>query len=173
LKWSPELDAKGGMTGLLPPVVPGKLRDGDLKLEFADFAIHQWNKVPTYFFQMMSTESGEELGRINLRVGSTPHVERYAGHIGFDVTPAHRGHRLAARSVRLLLPLARQLGLDPIWITCDPENTASRRTLELAGAEFIEIVDVPPDCCIFQSGHPRKCRYRLNTTERRTKMRAE
>jgi hypothetical protein len=24
-------------------------------------------------------------------------------------------------------------------------------------------VDVPVDCCIFQSGHPRKCRYRLST----------
>jgi len=72
-----------------------------------------------------------------------------------------RGHRYAARAVRLLLPLARRLGLDPLWITCDPENAASRRTLELAGAELVETVDVPPDCVIFQSGHPRKCRYRL------------
>ncbi|HKF46320.1 MAG TPA: GNAT family N-acetyltransferase [Terracidiphilus sp.] len=151
------------MTGLFAPLVPGELRDGDLRLELADYAMHQWNKVPTYFFRMVHAHSGEELGRINLRVGSTAHVERYGGHIGFDVTPAHRGHRLAARSVRLLIPLARQLGLDPLWITRDPENAASRRTLEIAGAEFVEIVDVPEDCCIFQSGHPRKCRYRLST----------
>ena len=154
------------MTELRAPVVPGELRDGDLKLEMADYAIHQWNKVPTYFFRMIRADSGEELGRINLRVGSTTHVERYAGHIGFDVTAAHRGNRLAARSVQLLIPLARQLGLDPLWITCDPENKASRRTLELAGAEFIEIVDVPHDCCIYKSGHPRKCRYRLTTKAR-------
>jgi tagatose 1,6-diphosphate aldolase len=77
------------------------------------------------------------------------------------VHPPHRGHRYASRSLRLLLPVARRLGLNPLWITRDPENLASRRTLELAGAEFVEIVDVPEDCVIRQSGHPRKCRYRL------------
>jgi len=51
--------------------------------------------------------------------------------------------------------------LDPLWITCDPENVASQRTLELAGAEFVEIVDVPEHCIIHRKGHPRKCRYRL------------
>jgi tagatose 1,6-diphosphate aldolase len=152
------------MTELLAPVVPGELRDGDLRLELVHYAFHPSNKVPTYFFRMVSPESGDDFGRINLRVGSTAHVERYAGHIGFDVTPAHRGHHFAARAVKLLLPFARQFGLDPLWITCDPENTASRRTMEIAGAEFVEIVDVPADCCIFQSGHPRKCRYRLKTS---------
>jgi tagatose 1,6-diphosphate aldolase len=62
----------------------------------------------------------------------------------------------------LLLPLARTLGIDPLWITCDPENVASRRSLEIAGAEFIEIVDVPEDCGIRKyGGKMRKCRYRL------------
>lgn len=110
---------------------------------------------------MMHAESSEELGSIRLRNGSTVHVERYAGHIGYAVHEAHRRHHYAARSVRLLVPLARRLGLDPLWITCDPENAASRRTLEIAGARFVEIVDVPADCAIFQTGHPRKCRYRI------------
>ena len=137
------------------------LREGDLALQGAVYAAHEFHKVPTYFFRMINTCSGLELGYINLRVASTPHIERYAGHIGYGVHPAHRGHHYAARSVALLVPFARKLGLDPLWITCDPENKASRRTLELAGAEFVEIVDVPSDCGIFQSGHPRKCRYRL------------
>jgi tagatose 1,6-diphosphate aldolase len=94
-------------------------------------------------------------------VGSTPHIELYAGHIGYAVHDIHRGHRYAARSVRLLIPYARRLGIEPLWITCDPENLASRRTLEIAGAQFVEIVDVPADCIIYQSGHPRKCRYRI------------
>jgi predicted acetyltransferase len=151
------------MNEMVVPVDPGELRDGELILEMTEFAMHRWNKVPTYFFRMVSAESREELGHINLRVGSTVHVERYGGHIGFDVAPAHRGRRFAARATRLLIPLAKQLGLDPLWITCDPDNWASRRSCELAGTEFVEIVDVPADCCIFQSGHPRKCRYRLAT----------
>jgi predicted acetyltransferase len=140
---------------------PGELRDGDLRLELTEFAPHRVHHVPTYHFRMVDAATGEELGSINLRVASTPHIERYAGHIGYSVLPAHRGHRYAARSLRLLIPLARRLGLDPLWITCDPENLASRRTLELAAAEFVEAVDVPEDCIIHRSGHPRKCRYRL------------
>ena len=139
-----------------------KLRHGDLELRLAEYSLHAFHRVPTYFFRMMSIDHAEELGLINLRIGSTPHIERYAGHIGYGVHPAHRGHRYAARSVALLLPLARTLGIDPLWITCDPDNAASRRSLELAGAELMEIVDVPEDCGIRKyGGKLRKCRYRL------------
>jgi predicted acetyltransferase len=145
----------------LHEAVIGELCDADLRLVLTEIADHIYHKVPTFFFRMLSLPTGAEVGRANFRVGSTPHLERYAGHIGYGVHEPFRGRHYAARSVRLLVPLARQVGVDPIWITCDPENIASRRSLDLAGAEFVEIVDVPPDCCIFQSGHPRKCRYRL------------
>ena len=139
-----------------------KLRHGDLELRLADYSVHTFHRVPTYFFRMMSIDRAEELGTINLRIGSTPHLERYAGHIGYGVHSAHRGHHYAARSVELLLPFARSLGLDPLWITCDPDNAASRRSLEIAGAEFFEIVEVPLECGIRKyGGKVRKCRYRL------------
>ena len=143
------------------PVTPGLLCDGDLALDLLRFEAHPAHRVPTYQFQMVHRETHEVLGNIRLSLGSTPHLERYAGHIGYGVLPEHRGHHYAARAVRLLLPLAQEIGMDALWITCDPENLASRRTLELAGAEFIEIVDVPETCVIYRKGHPRKCRYRL------------
>ena len=143
-------------------VRPIELRHGDLELRLLDFSLHAFHRVPTYFFRMLSVAHGTEMGTINLRLGSTPHLERYAGHIGYGVHPSHRGHHYAARSVGLLLPLARQHELDPVWITCDPENIASRRSLEIAGAEFVEIVDVPTDCGIRKyGGKLRKCRYRI------------
>lgn len=138
-------------------------RDGELELVLVERGPHPIHKVPTYRFQMRNAETCEELGSVNVRIGSTAHIERYAGHIGYGVHPQHRGHRYAARSVRLLIPFTISLGIDPLWITCDPENAASRRSLELAGAEFVEIVDVPEDCIIFRNGHPQKCRYRLST----------
>jgi tagatose 1,6-diphosphate aldolase len=139
-----------------------KLRHGDLELRLADYSEHAYHRVSTYFFRMMSVDREEEMGTINLRIGSTRHLELYAGHIGYSVHATYRGHHYAARSVKLLLPLARTLGLDPIWVTCDPENIASRRSLEIAGAEMIEIVDVPEDCGIRKcGGRTRKCRYRL------------
>jgi predicted acetyltransferase len=139
-----------------------ELRHGDLELRLADYSVHAFHRVPTYFFRMMSIERAEELGTINLRIGSTLHLECYAGHIGYGVHSAHRGHHYAARSMVLLLPFARSLGLDPLWITCDPDNTASRRSLEIAGAELVEIVEVPLDCGIRKyGGNARKCRYLL------------
>lgn len=151
-------------SNLLPmPVVPELQRDEELTLELLRFELHAAHKVPTYQFHMIHSETREVLGNLRLSLGATPHLERYAGHIGYGVLPEHRGHHYAARAVRLVLPFAHKAGLNPLWITCDPENLASRRTLELAGAEFVEIVDVPEDCIIHRNGHPRKCRYRLSS----------
>jgi tagatose 1,6-diphosphate aldolase len=112
---------------------------------------------------MMHAATGKQIGNIRLSIGSTRHIEMFAGHIGYGVLPEHRGHRYAARAVQMLLPLASGVGIDTLWITCDPENLASRRTLEIAGAKLVEIIDVPADCIIFRKGHPHKCRYRLVT----------
>lgn len=135
--------------------------DGDLLLEPGELALHPVHKVPTCFFRMVHALSGEQMGTINLRIGDSDHLRLYAGHVGYFVDAAHRGNRYASRALRLLMPVARELGLNPLWVTCDPENIASRRTCELAGARLIEIVDVPADCIIRRSGHPRKCRYLL------------
>lgn len=152
------------MSGAGPmPVDPGRPHDETLELELLRFELHPVHHVPTYQFHMIHRLNREVMGNIRLSVGSTPHLELYAGHIGYGVLPEHRGHRYAARAVRLLLPRAHTVGLNPLWITCDPENLASRRTLELAGGEFVEIVDVPEDSIIHRKGHPRKCRYRLAT----------
>ena len=150
------------MDEAIEAIKPFVLRHGDLELRLADYSVHSFHRVPTYFFKMMSGLRDEELGTINLRIGSTEHLERYAGHIGYGVHASFRGHHYAARSVTLLLPLARWHELDPLWITCDPENVASRRSLEICGAELVEIVDVPEECGIRRyGGKLRKCRYRL------------
>lgn len=143
---------------------PGKLIDKELELVLVERypgnpAI---NYVPAYKFKMTLVGQDEEIGRIELRVGNTDHVVMYGGHVGYGVTPEHRGHRYAARACRLLLPLARSHGLKAIWITCNPENVASRRTCELAGAELVEIVDLPEDTDMYQEGERQKCRYRID-----------
>jgi tagatose 1,6-diphosphate aldolase len=150
------------MAAKLDSVAGWNFTDGDLSLELVELSPHPVHKAPTYRFRMIHVHTAEELGGINLRLGSTPHIVLYAGHIGYTVHPAHRGHRYAARSLRLLVPFAESLGCTTLWITCDPDNLSSRRTAELAGAEFVEIVDVPANCIIHQSGHKQKCRYRLD-----------
>ncbi len=144
---------------------PGLLVDGDLTLTLriclpGDPA-RGW--APSYEFEMRHTERGTLLGHISLRIGENDHLLLYAGHIGYEVLPEHRGHHYAARACRLLLPLALRHGLETVWITCDPDNWASRRTCELAGARFVEIVRVPPSDVLYLMGHRWKCRYRLDT----------
>jgi predicted acetyltransferase len=143
---------------------PGPLIDGDLVLVLreeypGDPAI---NYVPAYKFKMTLRDQPVEIGNIELRVGNTDSIVMYGGHIAYGVEPAYRGHHYAARACRLLLPLARRHGLTTIWITCNPDNFASRRTCELAGATLGEIVDLPEDNDMYQRGERQKCRYRLN-----------
>lgn len=143
---------------------PGELIDGDLQLVLEEMNPADPAKgfVPEYRFKMVLAGFEEKIGGINLRIGDTERLVKYSGHIGYGVEPEHRGHRYAARSVRLLLPLARQHGMETLWITCNPDNAASRKTCELAGAKFTEIVDLPEDTDMYQEGARQKCRYRLD-----------
>lgn len=159
---APHVSQPAALAFILDSLAGPELRDAELLLELIEWAPHPVHRVPTFRYRMLHSETGEELGGINLRTGSTPHIERYAGHIGYSVQPKHRGRRYAARSLRLLLPVARRLGFAALWITCDPGNIASRRSAELAGGAFVETVAVPPDCIIHQSGHKEKCRYWLD-----------
>jgi predicted acetyltransferase len=141
----------------------GVLRDRDLWLELRgrDPANVTRGWVPAYRFAMRLDGVDAPVGRLGLRIGSTPAIEQFAGHLGYEVSPAYRGQHLAERSCRLVLPLARRHGFRELWITCNPDNLASRRTCERLGAEFVEIVDVPPDNDVYRPGSERKCRYRL------------
>lgn len=142
---------------------PGVLVDGELELKIVEKynGNPQANFAPAYRFKMANTHDGREMGRIDLRIGNTEDLRMYAGHIGYRVREAYRGRRLAARAVRLLLPLARHHQLGTLWITCNPDNLASRRTCELAGLVFTEIVRLPPENDMYRRGERQKCRYHL------------
>ena len=103
-----------------------------------------------------------EMGFINLRVGQGENLIRYRGHIGYGDNPEYRGHGYAARACGLLLPLSRRQGLNPLWITCNPDNIASRKTCEHLGARLVEVVTVPEGTEAYRAGARQKYRYRLD-----------
>jgi predicted acetyltransferase len=150
--------------GLFRFLEPGELRDDEivLRLVATQPAEPTKNWVPFYVFHITSAKTGSRVGEIHLRVGNTDHMRLYGGHVAYGVRPEFRGNHFAARALRLVMPLARRHGLTELWITCNPENVASRRTCELAGARFIEIVDLPPYVDMYQEGERQKCRYRLD-----------
>ncbi len=75
--------------------------------------------VPYYEFAMRRPGGKQTMG-----IGSTAKL-RYAGHIGYRVKPRYRGHRYAARSCRLSLPLTIAHSLRQVWLTVDSKNIPS------------------------------------------------
>ncbi len=142
---------------------PGPLRDGELLavLVARNPADPAKGWVPSYDFDLRLDGVGETIGKINLRVGNSPALELYGGHVAYSIEPSWRGRHFAERGVRLVLPLARRHGLSAIWITCNPDNWPSRRTCERLGAELVEIVPLPPDNDMYLQGDRQKCRYQL------------
>lgn len=127
-----------------PPVMV----DGDLEVKLARTnpynPLKEW--VPSYKFAMINTVTRAVMGDIDLRVGLTAKLKMMGGHIGYEVFRPYRGHRYATRSCRLLLPFAASLGINPVVITCDPENIPSVKTIEALGAELIKThkVEIEP-----------------------------
>ncbi len=142
---------------------PGELTDGELSLVLIETGEADEKKgyFPVYVFDMRNTQTGETMGYINLRVGNNENTD-YGGHIGYGVDEKFRGKHYAARSVKLLFPLAKAHGLNSIWITCNPENEASRKTCELAGGTLVEIADLPKHNNQYLLGERKKCRYRFD-----------
>ena len=143
-------------------VTPGRLIDGELELILADTsrANPRRHYVPSYGFQMTHADSGDSMGRLSVRIGDIDMITQYAGHIGYNVTPRFRGHHYAARSCKLVVPVLRHHGINPVWITCNPDNLPSRRTCELLGATLVNVVKLPETTEMYRDGDRYKCRYR-------------
>ncbi len=89
-------------------------------------------RLPGRLFWMWD---GGFCGSINLRfvpgtLDLPPHV---SGHVGYAVVPWRWGRGYATRALALLLPVARELGLLRVLLTCDVGNVASRRVIEANG----------------------------------------
>lgn len=107
--------------------------------EYVDFVVDQDReetpRPATYvpFTERWMTDGDEYLGRISLRHRLTDVLLTWGGHIGYAVRPSARGHGYARRALEQMMPRCAELGIDPVLVTCDTDNEASRRTIEGAG----------------------------------------
>ncbi len=81
-------------------------------------------------------DGSEYLGRISVRHRLTPALHEVGGHIGYDVRPSARRRGHATQMLRLALPWAQRLGIDPALLSCDSTNVASRLVIERNGGVF-------------------------------------
>lgn len=94
------------------------------------------------YYHIRLTLSGETVGRCELHPQHDP-AHAFVGNIGYYIKPAHRGRHYAAAACLLLADVARALGMDYLTITCDPDNIASKRTIERLGAQFAQRLTRP------------------------------
>jgi predicted acetyltransferase len=143
---------------------PDNLADDmlQLRLRTTESASESIWKAPTYRFEIHHIQLNQRIGHINLRVADHALITQYVGHIGYGIDEAFRGNHFAERACRIIIPLAWLHCIDPIWITCGPDNPASRRTLERLGAQFVEIVNVPDNYPMPEGTLRQKCRFRLS-----------
>lgn len=141
------------------PQPPRKLAYRDVQLSLQEIVPGDDAKefVPYYHFRIVNCD-GHDAGHVNFRVGETRHVRLFAGHIGFAVAESFRGRGFAFQACRALEPFVATI-YPVVVVTCNPDNIASRKTIERLGAVFINEIDVPPDDPMYQNGARRKRRY--------------
>ena len=76
------------------------------------------------------------LGRISLRHELTEALWEWGGHIGYVVRPSARRQGHASAALAGMLKVCGQRGIDSVLVTCDVDNTGSRRTIEGAGGRY-------------------------------------
>lgn len=141
------------------PVPPETLSHGEVILRFGRIVFGDPGRglVPYYHYRIL-IPVGMDAGHINFRVGDTDHIRNCVGHIGFEIAEWFRGNNFALKACQALAPFVRTI-YNAVIITCDPENHASRRTIEDLGALFTDEVDVPPHDPQYAAGSRRKRRY--------------
>ncbi|MFJ8011923.1 GNAT family N-acetyltransferase [Streptomyces sp. NPDC096339] len=88
-------------------------------------------RVPATYWWI--AEGDTYLGAIDLRHYLNAFLLDAGGHIGYGIRPSARRRGLAGWALGEVLYEARLLGLDRVLLTCDPDNTASVRTIEANG----------------------------------------
>ena len=136
---------------LLRLLAPGELEARPPELQFLSPALE-------YRFAIHRRADGLRVGRIHLRVTDDATITRALGHAGYAVDETHRRNGYATRAIRLIAGLARVCGISPLWILIEPDNLASRKAVERAGLELVDVVDTLPEATACGLG-PQVCRY--------------
>lgn len=96
---------------------------------------------------------GDDLvGRLAIRHTLNDFLLKIGGHIGYGVVPEFRRKGYAKAMLTLSLPIAKQLGIHKVLVTCDDDNIGSIKTIEACNGILENKIEV-------SEGKPLKRRY--------------
>jgi predicted acetyltransferase len=83
------------------------------------------------------------IGRLDIRHQLNEFLDKFGGHIGYDIRPTRRLQGMGKLILKLAIEKARELGIKEAVITCDVDNMGSRRIIEANGGKFAEVTTGP------------------------------
>ena len=131
------------------------LSDGIIELQLEKIVRNIWWKPVAYQYSIHKCDDQMPIGRCDYRCLDNKE-NYYAGNIGYMVYQLHRGNHYAYLAAKLLCKLAVALKAKKLYITCSPENIASRKTIEKLAAEFVEETEVPKNHFLYAQGEKIK-----------------
>ena len=106
--------------------------------------------VPATKYFLLEEGSPKILGVIDIRHRLNDYLlNNPGGHIGYAVAPSERRKGFATQQLRLGLEKCREMGINPVLVTCHKENIASARVIQKNGG-VLEDERVIGDGRIFQ-----------------------
>lgn len=113
---------------------------------------------PTHSFDILV--DSRTVGHLRFRIGQSKQILFYSGQLAYGIHEEHRGNRYATKALRAVLPHCLEY-FPEIYITCDPDNVASRKTIEAVNHRFLGEVEVPRNNPMYRQGHRKMRRYAL------------
>lgn len=99
--------------------------------------------------------NSEIVGRLAIRHELNDFLLKVGGHIGYGILPRFRRKGYAKKMLALALPMAKELGLKKVLVTCDDNNVGSIKTIEANGGILENVI-------VIEENKPMKRRYWIN-----------
>jgi len=81
------------------------------------------------------------IGDVDIRHHLNESLNRFGGHIGYNIRPSFRRRGYGTLICRLGIEEARKRGIDDILITCDDDNIGSAKIIEANGGVLQDRID--------------------------------
>ena len=87
-------------------------------------------------------DGDEFIGHVSVRHSLTAGIRRKGGHVGYAIRPMKHRQGYGSRILELALPRVRSLGIQQALVTCDRDNIASRKIIEMHGGILFDEIEV-------------------------------